>query len=584
MLREAGRGRSQVAREVGRALATFSRTARARQLYRSNNAVLKRMMADLTAAFAALLSELGELSLKIRPDSIIYDDEIVLEEPNPDESIPFAFYRDGLRRLDLSDGLDERELDVLVGATAEGFSHSGIGDDVVSYLWRHELEHVRYMVVDTTIVDSAPGENPAAQAESYDLDAQIDGLLSSIYGRGSQDDVGPRTVRVDASDISAKQIAETLDGVDEMAPGFHPARVLIDPPPYAAELLAELEREDENAIAIRAAEAGLDALGSGLVDEEAGIISESLLRLYDSSLVSSVYSVAAIVVRGMRELALLDVSRARADAWLSEAVQEARLRQVISVLQAAESEELARSIFELFESLGPPGVPTILALLPGVQDPTRRGRLSEIAARIGIDDLAPVATLLASEQSFVALEAVQILTRLGTPAAEDLLSSALDHPQAQVRLALLQTIDRLPKARQLVMSMQLLDDPELEVRVKAVQLLGTVRDIQAIRAIEGRVKDPSLLAAPFALKQAYLGAYVALAQVKGLPLLAKFFQDGGGILAKRDAEELAIAAAQALGTLATPGAVTALKKAATFLNMRVREAASEALRRTRVKS
>ncbi|MCK6550405.1 hypothetical protein L6R52_31500 [Myxococcota bacterium] len=568
---------------MARALATFSRTARARQLYRSNNTMLKRMMADLTAAFTTLLDELGEISLKVRPDSIIFDDEIVLEEPNPDESIPFAFYRDGLRRLDLSQGIEEKELEVLVGATADGFSHSGLGDDVVSYLWRHELEHVRYMVVDTTIVDAAPGEAASPSTEAYDLDAQIDGLLSSIYGRGSQDDVGPRTVRVDASDISAKQIAETLDGVDEMAPGFHPARVLIDPPPYAKELLAELELEDENAIARRAAEAGLDALGSGLVVEEAEVIGESLLRLYDSSLVSGGYAVAATIVRGMRELALLDVSRERADAWLSEAVQEARLRQVIAVLQAAESEELARPIFELFESLGPPGVPAILALLPGVQDPTRRGRLGEIAARIGIDDLSPVASLLANEQSYVALEAVQILTRLGTPASEDLLSSALDHPQAPVRLALLQTIDRLPKARQLVMAMQLLDDPELEVKIKAAQILGTIRDIQAIRAIEARVKDPSLLAAPFALKQAYLGAYVALSQVKGLPLLAKFFQDGGGILAKKDAEELAIAAAHALGTLATPGAVAALKKAATFLNMRVRDAASEALRRTRVK-
>jgi HEAT repeat protein len=222
--------------------------------------------------------------------------------------------------------------------------------------------------------------------------------------------------------------------------------------------------------------------------------------------------------------------------------------------------------------------------LPAVQDPTRRRTLSDIAIQIGVEDLTPLRGLLTNDQAYVALEAIHLLAGIDTPASRDLMLEAQAHPQAPVRLALLGAAETLDKEQQITLAVQFLDDREIEVRVAAARVLSQIRDIHAVRAIEARVKDPELAAQPLVVKQAFLSAYVMLAQVKGLPLLAKMFQDGGGLLAKKEAEELAVAAAHALGTLGTPGAISALRKAATFLNMRVRDAANEALKRARTKS
>lgn len=585
----------------------LARTARARSLYRSHHAVVKKMMADLHAALTALLGECkrsaqrafaseagsedllraypaadGELSLRIRADAFVFDNEIVLEEPNPDESIPFIFYRDGIRKLDLTEGLELAELEVLVAAIAEGLSFSGLGDDIVSYLWRHELEHVRSMVVDTTIVDAgAGGAKRDENFDAFDLDEQIEHLLRSIYGSSPTDDVGPRAVRVDGSELAAKDIVASLDQLDEMSPGLHPARAIVEPPAYAASLRAEVERLREDDVTRRVVHRGLQAIAAGLEEREAKIVAEAILKMFDAALVGGAWYLAAWIVYHVRELAKRSETAALARHFVAEAVGEARMRQVAGALSTSESEDTANAIASIFEACGPEVVPAVLGLIPHIHEPQRRRRLLDVAMQLGIRDLAPVRALLTNEQAFVAIEAVHLLAAIDSPLAHELLASAHAHPQAPVRAALMVVSQALPKEDRLAAAVSLLDDPELEVRIAAARALGEIRDLQAVRAIEARVKDPQFAGEPPAIKEAFLLAFVALVQVRGLPVLAKLFQDGGGLLAKREAEESAIAAARALAVLATPGAVQALRKAGTFLNKKVRDAANEALKQVK---
>lgn len=570
-----------IAREVARTLQLFSRAARARHLYRTNNVALHRMMHDLTTAFGELLARAGEVSLRVRPDAFVFEDQKVFEEPNPDESIPFAFFRDGVRRIDFSRGLTAAELDVLLQATASGFGFTGLGDDIVSLLWRHELEHVHYVVVDTTIVDSAmlpPGSGGGGT--EVDVDAQVDGLLAAIYGHGT-DDVGPRSIHVDGSDLSAKTIADELESIDEMAPGFHPVRALSKKPQYVAALLSEAEGEDEDALHLRILYAALEAIAASDEPAEVHSIGQSLLDLFDTVLIAGDLPRAGQIIAAVRGLGGLDRAADRVERWVNEAVAETRLRPVTQAPAAGRTGDWASMLAQFFRACGPRAVPSLLGMIPSIQDPVQRRGFIELAAEIGVEVLEPVRALLTSDQAFVAQEAVYLLVRLATPQAYDLLTAARDHPQAQVRLTMLELGDQLSRDQAQQLAVSMLDDPDARVAAAAARLLGKFPDDRSVLAIEQIVRRAELMEAPFELKQAVLVTYARLNGAKALPLLGRYLQKAEGRSATVQAEDLAIAAAHGLRLVGTPGAVMALKAAAGYWNKRVREEARDVILKMR---
>jgi hypothetical protein len=568
------RGNAPVARDLGRLMQAFARTARARQLYSPNNMVLVRMLSELKRAFDEVLARQPELNLKVRSDALYFEDVPVLEESNPDDSLPFAFYRDGVRRLDFLRGLSLEELGVLVSAVARGFSYAGLGDDIVSELWQHDLEHIQYLVVDTSIVDAAGVAGQASQAsEANDLDAQLQGLLLAIYG-SSSDDVGPRSLHLDGSELAAKALAESIDAVDELAPGFHPPRNFVQPPAYQPTLQEQLQREGPERLAARAVNAALHALHAGASGPDQEGLLEALLRIFDAALVERDLRLATRVVAGVRSVPRPGRSL---EAWLDEAVSEARLRQTAASFAATPAAEAEHLLVPFFRAAGARSVPTILAILPTVSDPAFRRALSELALELGIADLGPVRELLTNEQGYVANEALFLLSRLTSPEASALKREAEVHPRANVRIALLEMASELPPEEATEIALNLVKDPEPRVRVAAARALGRLRTRLAALGLEGLVEAVTFESEALEVRRELLKSYAVLTQARALPVLIRHLKRGEGLLANREAEDLALLAIEALTLVRQPRSIEALKKACLARSKRVREGAHAAL-------
>ncbi len=547
-----------ISRDVASALASFTRVARTRPLYSIRNKIVDGMMKDLVESFDGLLRMVPEVSLVVRPDAFVYGEDRVFEELDVDASIPFLFYRDGVRRIDFLRGLEERELEVLLDATAKGFTYRGMEDDLVSFLWHQELRHIRYLTVDVAVVD--------APTADIDLDAQIDALLYAIYGN-TEDDVGPRSIHLDASDITAKSIAEGLGNVDEMAPGFHPMRTFVTAAAYAKAYAEEVAAQDEDSLRTEATRAGLEAFAADIDSQDAVLAGIALLRLFDGAVVGE-------DLDGMRQI--LDGVRAaepapRAQSWLSEALSEARVRTMIATVQA--KPETEKTIHALFERAGEAVVPSLIAALPQLTDPQIRRRFSDLAIALGIKDRDPVHQLLQNDQAFVAREALYILSHVGHLDDMHAVRQVQVHPKPQVRLALLDMINRMPLDVAESVAIDLLDDHEPRVRVAAAEALVELGSNRAQLAISNLVQRTGFVNEPQSVKVSFLRAYVRLQRAGAIYVVSQMIEAADRRLVTKGTEELALAAVQALAATPNQQTVDRLKDTCLSKNKAVREMA-----------
>jgi hypothetical protein len=86
------------------------KTQKAQRLYGSKNAVSERLELDLFVRLSALVSEEGEVQLSVLESQLRCEDAMVFESPDRTDSLAFLLYRDGIRRLSFSPGLELDEL------------------------------------------------------------------------------------------------------------------------------------------------------------------------------------------------------------------------------------------------------------------------------------------------------------------------------------------------------------------------------------------------------------------------------------------------------------------------------------------
>jgi hypothetical protein len=496
---------------------------------------------ELELAFAELLAHHEEVSVRIRSDGLYTDGERIFAEDGQD-GLPFVYYREGIRRFDFYRGLEPKEIKVLLDATLQGLTFSGLGDDLVSLLWRHDVAHIRYLAVDSNVVDAQGGALSAEALKA--LEAQVDGLLRAIYG-GKKAELSPRTIHFDRADLPAKVIADQLGEVEALAPGFHPARGLLHPPSYAAELLAEAEGEIDQKLGVRTLYWAVQAFASGdLLPGENEALAQGLLTLFDSALVRDDLEQAARIVAGFSALADFAHVKEIAARWIEEAISEARLRPVVTS-HVASSEGLL-ALGKLIRTIGPRAVPGLLSALPTVSDPLRRRAITGLALEVGLPDLEPVLALLKSELAYVVKEGLHLVESLPNPQVDAL-------------------------------ALGLLDDPAPRVQAMGARLLGHRPSAAGEQVLLERAQRSDLEKAPANYQQALLDSYALVVGAKGIGLLVRLITRANGEGPSRGTVEIARAATRALRLIPTQGSIAALKKAATVADGQVREAAKEAL-------
>jgi hypothetical protein len=532
-------------------LRLFGKAARAHQLYLPNNPIYKSAHDALRAGFAPLWAETDELVLGFTEHEVRWEGAVVLSEASRgSDSLPWLFYKDGVRELRFLKGFEAEELDKLLGIMQRVRKASPEEDDLLTLLWEGDFVFLRYRYVDLA-VEGAPVIAEGATVRS-DEEPPPD----------PQDDEPLRAGVVSMSDFDG-----TLYFLDEREIEYLQAEVDRE---YRADLR-------QNVITIL-----LDIFEQ----QSAANVRDEVIELLDVLMIhmlsAAQFHNVAFLLRETQVTASrageLQPPHAERLAQLPARLSAPEVvTQLLQSLDESASLPEAAELVQLFEQLRGPALATVLAWLTRLQNPKLRPILEEAATRIAAQNTGELVKLILSPLPAVALEAARRSGALKTPAAVGPLSRVLQEGEAAVRIAAAQALGEIGSPGALQALERGLDDGEREVRVATVRALSARSYRPVLPKLDAMVKGKAIRDAHLTEKMAVFEAYGALCGDDGVGALDGMLH-GKSLFGRREDPELRACAAVALGRINTPRALESLRRASAEKDVIVRNAVNRALR------
>lgn len=497
------RGLAGPAADVAQILSAVVRTSRSFLFYAPNNRALQLFMEDLESQLGAFLGRHGSLDLGVEATRFLWGEAVVHEDADRERSLPFKLFRDGVRGLRIRDGVTQAEIATLLRILSVRLVGVHRHDeDLVTQLWRADLEHIRHDVVEG-FTHEIYGRT-ASDGDEADAGAAVPRIMDRLRSAGAQSPPSPRggegrggagtspvvfqVLGQDADDAPATVTAGAGEAAETFAHARYPGLVHYDVPvPLGIVEIASAPITDEDRAQIRAE-----------IDKDDR---EGHVRLLDA--------LFALSVAHPDLLPAADVARAAVGARRA-IVREERLADLVDVLAyltrvaeggvyAEVSEEVARlALPEYAEPMAVRDVATLGArfgegalvarylqligdrasadaLLPLLDFNMPDGVLDAILGTLHgrtSGDVRWYAKRLEDAGDVAARALMRGLLSVGTVEAVDELCRQTRHPEAARRFFATDLLGRVPDSPSACAALAaLLADPAPGVRTRAMEIL-----------------------------------------------------------------------------------------------------------------
>lgn len=534
-------------------LRLLSRAVRARLLYLENNPTYIKSLELLKASFGPIWAHTDELRFEISDTQMMWDGHAVANEPEKSvDALPWILFKDGLREVSLTRGVEDQEIFDLVQDISK-VRKGGNDDDLLTLLWEREFSYVRYRYVDVSF-DTAVPIDPTEEIRPRLVDPKA-------IQEPPQEQILPSGV------VSMEDFDSTLYFLDENEVQYLHRTIREH---YATDL-----RQNVVSVLLDVFEQQTDP---AIRDEVCQILDGMLVNLLTTGQLRTVAALlreANIAASRARE-----VTPTQRELLLSLPNRMSEPTAVTQLLQSLDDRTdlpPQADLNELFEQLRVSALGTIFGWLGRITTADVRTLLEAAADRLAAANTSELVRLLGSTDREVALEAVRRAGSLRTAAAVPALARLLQHTEAAMRLGAVNALAEIGTPGALQHLDRGIDDEDRDVRVAAVRALGANNHRASVQKIEAAINGKRLPGGDLTEKMAYFEAFGALCGDAGVPMLDGLLNKKS-LFGKREDTELRACAAMALGRIGTNTAFAALRRAGTDKDILVRNAISKALR------
>jgi HEAT repeat protein len=532
----------------------FAKAVRAHQLYMPNNPMHARAMDAVREAFRPVWAETDSVTIQVTESELRWCRRVVLqEEGRTSDSIPWLFFKDGVRELSFRRGFEGDELIILLILMQRARLASAQDDDLLTLLWEHDFTSLQYRYVDLAMDTGSP--------------------LDSIRGEAVEKIVSPTDVETEAHNLASSSITRmeeydsTLYFLDEAEVDYLQAEIRRDfgtdqRSQVIASLLDTYEQETDPKIR----------------DEIANLLDGLFLLL----LSVTQFGTAAYLIREANAAAgrardLLLGQRQRLIQLADRLSDSEVLEQLLQALEETPLRAPQSDLLELFGQIKPQALETVLSWIGRSRNSELRILLESAGTKLAASHTAELVRLISSPDETVAYEAIRRAGAMKSSAAVSELAGTISHGSPELRLAGVAALSDIGSPGALQVLERALQDDDIDIRIAAVKVLGSRNHRAGVKGIENHMKTRVLRDSTLAEKMAFFDSYGALSGDEGVEFLSDIL-NARGLLGRREDGELRACAAMALGKIGTDMAMKALQKALADKDVVVRNAVSRAVR------
>lgn len=537
------------------ALRQFGKAARAQQLYMANNPMHLRAMDAVRDSFLTLWKETDSLALQVSDSEFCWLGRAVVEEPGrTSDSLPWLFYKDGIRELKMMPGFEEEELAVLLQLIQRTRLASSDDDDLLTLLWEQEFTCLQYKYVELAGEAGAPliGRERAQGAKIVSPQSVESGspevLASSTVAR--MDEYDSTLYFLDDGDIDYLQREIRNDFSSDLR-----RRVV-------ASLLDTYEQEADPTIR----------------EEITGILDQLfLVMLSVAHFGAAAYIIREATVTAGRAQSILESEKQRLLALADRLSEPDALEQLLTALEHTALRPPQPDLHELFTQLRPKALETVLGWIGRSRNAELRALLESAGSRLAASHSAELVRLIGSEDDVVAFEAIRRAGSTKAAAAVATLAGTLAHGPSDMRLASVTALSQIASPAAMQALARALEDEDSDIRIAAVRVLADGGYGAAVPRIEAQLRTHELKEGSLAEKMAFFESYGTLCGDAGVEFLEAIL-GARRFLGKREPSEVRACAVVALGKIGTPRANEALQRVGGDSDVIVRNAVSRAVR------
>ncbi len=535
---------------------------RASQLYLPNNPVYQKTIENVRAAFDSVWEHCGELDLRVTESDLIWEDTPVLRQPEKNDSLAWVLFKDGIRTLSMSPGVEDEEIIRFLQTLGKARNlQSDAEDDLLTLLWGQDFKLINYDYLELGLDDAPPLEKsdeppppPGAVRQAVKEEVEEgEGEEEGLAGIVSMDDFDSTLYFLDDAEI--KYLNDELEREYQQDIRGNVLGMLFD--------LLELQT--------------YSTVRAELISILENFI-PYLLAVGDFRAVAYILRELQVVLQRAREV--LPEHRETLQSFPDTLSEPEALGQLLQSLDEAHVHPTEDDLGALFRELRPKALTTILEWLPKLSNERVQALLDASARRLCQAYPDQMVHALKGDDDDVLLGTVRIAGQLKLPPVVPGLGSLLQRGSVEVRHEVVEALAAIGTPGALKQLELVIGDEDRDVRIKGVRHLARAGHRGAFQRIEAAIDGKVLKDADLTERTVFFEAFGTLAGEAGIATLKPMLVQKGFMKKKVD-PQIRACAAMALGKIGTPAARALLESTVKDKDSLVRNAVNKALRESR---